>query len=111
MFIVLLLSIFPKTALGSYDVDLPHNNINIKTDQVSGLITFQPTSYQDVVKRYIVFGPRSVENIISQANGIVYGMNSIHGSLALGFFNQDEISNLKLNGYNVMEDLPLELIR
>jgi len=108
LFIVLLLSIFPKTALGSYDVDLPHNNINIKTDQVSGLITFQPTSYQDVVKRYIVFGPRSVENIISQANGIVYGMNSIHGSLALGFFNQDEISNLKLNGYNVMEDLPLE---
>jgi len=108
LIIVLLLSLFPKTALGSYDVDLPHNNINIKTDQVSGLINFQPASYQDVIKRYIVFGPRSVENIVSQASGIVYGMDSNHGSLALGFFNQDEISNLKLNGYNVMEDLPLE---
>src|SRR5579864_7035030 len=108
LIIVLLFSLFPKTVLASYDVDLPKNNINTKTGQVSDLINFQPTSYQDIIKRYIVFGPGSVGNIVSQANGIVYGMDSNHGSLALGFFNQDEISNLKLDGYNVMEDLPLE---
>ena len=41
-------------------------------------------------------------------NDIMYAMDSSHGSLALGFFDQDQVSNLKLNGYNVIEDLPLE---
>ncbi|MDE1845105.1 MAG: S8 family serine peptidase [Thaumarchaeota archaeon] len=108
LIIVLLFSLFPKTVLGSYDVDIPKNNVNVKTDQVSGLINFQPAPYQDMIKRYIVFGPGSVEKIVSQASNIVYGMDSNHGSLAMGFFNQDEVYNLKLNGYNVIEDLPLE---
>ncbi|MDE1728834.1 MAG: S8 family serine peptidase, partial [Thaumarchaeota archaeon] len=105
---ILLFSLFPRTAMGSYDVDLPKNDINIKTDQVSGLINFQPSPYQDVIKRYIVFGSGSVSDIVSRAGNVVYGMDSNHGSIAMGFFNQDEVSNLKLNGYEVVEDLPLE---
>ncbi|SMH72339.1 putative Subtilase family protein [Candidatus Nitrosotalea okcheonensis] len=105
---ILLFSLFPRTAMGSYDMDLPKNNLNIKTDQVSGLINFQPSSYQDVIKRYIVFGSGSVSDIVSRAGNVVYGMDSNHGSVAMGFFNQDEVSNLKLNGYDVVEDLPLE---
>src|SRR5487761_2546737 len=105
---ILLFSLFPKTAMGSYDVDLPKNNINIKTNQVSDLINFQPSSYQDIIKRYIVFGSGSVSDIVSRAGNVIYGMDSDHGSLAMGFFNQDEVSNLKLNGYDVIEDLPLE---
>ncbi|MGI0065812.1 MAG: S8 family serine peptidase, partial [Nitrosotalea sp.] len=105
---ILLFSLFPKTAMGSYDVDLPKNNVNIKTDQVSDLINFQPSPYQDMIKRYIVFGSGSVSDIVSRASNVIYGMDSNHGSLALGFFNQDEVSNLKLNGYEVIEDLPLE---
>src|SRR5574340_1447295 len=93
LIIVLLFSLFPKTVLGSYDVDIPKNNVNVKTDQVSGLINFQPAPYQDMIKRYIVFGPGSVEKIVSQASNIVYGMDSNHGSLAMGFFNQDEVYN------------------
>jgi len=105
---ILLFSLFPKTAMGSYDVDLPKNNVNIQTDQVSGLINFQPSSSQDVIKRYIVFGSGSVSDIISRAGNVVYGMDSNRGSLALGFFNQDQVTNLQLNGYSVIEDLPLE---
>ncbi|HJW19755.1 MAG TPA: S8 family serine peptidase, partial [Candidatus Nitrosotalea sp.] len=105
---ILLFSLFPKTAMGSYDVDLPKNNVNIQTDQVSDLINFQPSSSQDVIKRYIVFGSGSVSDIISRASNVVYGMDSNHGSLALGFFNQDQVTNLQLNGYSVIEDLPLE---
>src|SRR5579872_97794 len=104
---ILLFSLFPKVAL-VYDAHLPTNNVNINVDSVSDLINFQQSSYQDTIKRYIVFGSGSVENIASQASSIIYGMNSNHGSLAMGFFNQDQVSNLKLNGYNVIEDLPLE---
>ncbi len=105
---ILLFSLFPKTAMGSYDIDLPKNNTGIQTDQISDLINFQSSSSQDVIKRYIVSGSGSVSGIISHASDVVYGMDSDHGSLAVGFFNQDEISNLKLNGYTVIEDLPLE---
>src|SRR5579872_7424358 len=104
---ILLFSLFPKISMG-YDADLPKNNTSVNVDSVSDLINFQQSSYQDTIKRYIVFGSGSVENIASQANSIIYGMNSNHGSLAMGFFNQDQVSNLKLNGYNVIEDLPLE---
>ncbi len=105
---ILLFSLFPKAAMGSYDTDLPKNNIHIQTDQASDLINFQPSSYQDTVKRYIVFGSGPVGNIVSLANAVIYGLDSNHGSLALGFFNQDQVSSLKLNGYTVIEDLPLE---
>lgn len=105
---ILLLSLFPKSAIGSYDIDLPKNKTDIKIDQVSDLINFQSSVYQNQIKRYIVFGSGSVTDIVSRANHVTYGVDSDHGSLAMGFFNQDEVSNLKLNGYNVIEDLPLE---
>ena len=105
---ILLFSLFPKSAMGSYDMDLPKNNADIKIDHVSDLINLQPSIYQNQIKRYIVFGSGSVANIVSRANHVTYGINSDHGSLAMGFFNQDEVSNLKLNGYEVIEDLPLE---
>ena len=104
---VLIFSLFPKTATG-FDVDLPKNDTQIKIDNTSDLISFQPSSYHDIVKRYIVSGAGPVEKITSQSSDIIYGINSNHGSLALGFFDQDQVSNLKLNGYNVIEDLPLE---
>ncbi|MDE1770569.1 MAG: S8 family serine peptidase [Thaumarchaeota archaeon] len=105
---ILLFSLFPKSAIGSFDVDLPKNKTDIKLDQVSDLINFQPSASEDQIKRYIVFGSGSVTDIISRANHVIYGMNSNHGSLAMGFFNQDEVTSLKLNGYDVIEDLPLE---
>jgi Subtilase family/Bacterial Ig-like domain (group 3) len=105
---ILLFSLFPKSAIGSYDVDIPKNKADIKMDQVSDLINFRSSAYQDQIKRYIVFGSGSVTNIMSRANNVIYGMDSDHGSLVMGFFSQDEVSNLKLNGYNVIEDLPLE---
>jgi hypothetical protein len=105
---ILLFSLFPKSAIGSYDIDLPKNKTDVKIDQVSDLINFQPSVYQNQIKRYIVFGSGSVSDIISRANHVNYGANLNHGSFAIGFFDQNEVSNLKLNGYNVIEDLPLE---
>ena len=105
---ILLFSLLPKSATGSYDIDLPKNKTDININPVSDLINFQPSIYQDQIKRYIVFGSGSVTDIISRANHVTYGADLNHGSFATGFFNQDEVSNLKLNGYTVIEDLPLE---
>ena len=105
---LLLFSLFPKSAMGSYDVDFAQNKGEIKTDQVSDLISFQSTTNENIIKRYIVFGPSPISNIMPRSNHVIYGMDSDHGSLALGFFSQDEVTSLKLNGYNVIEDLPLE---
>ena len=105
---ILLFSLFPKSAIGSFDIDLPKNKTDVNTDQISDLINFQPSVYKNQIKRYIVFGSGSVSDIVSRANHVTYGADFGRGSFAMGFFNQDEVSNLKLNGYNVIEDLPLE---
>ncbi|MDE1725209.1 MAG: S8 family serine peptidase [Thaumarchaeota archaeon] len=111
---ILLFSLFPKTVTGSYDADLLQNNNSVQnndpvqTEQKSGLITFQHASSQEIVKRYIVFGHGSAENIVSQASNVIYDANYNSGSYVMGLFNQSQVSNLKLNGYNVIEDLPLE---
>src|SRR5713226_3100873 len=104
---LLLLSLFPKSVSGFYDVDVPHQNPEQKIEQ-SGLINLQPTVSENPVKRYIVFGSGSVSDITSRADNVIYGVSSNHGSFVVGVFQQNEVSTLKLQGYNVIEDLPLE---
>lgn len=105
---ILLLSLLPKPAIGSYDVDFTHDIPKVTLNKHSDLITFQQTSNEVNVKRYIVFGSNSISNIISKSNNIIYGTNSNSGSLAVGLFTPEEISTLKSSGYNVMEDQMLE---
>ncbi len=102
---ILVLS-FIRPVAGSFDTDLPRqNNVDNLT---TSLITFQEKTSENVQKRYIVYGSGPISNIISQSNKIIYGADSDSGSLAVGLFSQDQILNLQSNGYNVMEDLPLE---
>ncbi len=105
---LLLISIIPKPVSAYYDVDIPRQTQISITQQTSGLITFQPVSYENSIKRYIVFGSGPISEITQRADNMIYGLNSDHGSFAVGIFNQNEISSLKLDGYNVIEDLPLE---
>jgi hypothetical protein len=105
---LLFFSLFPKSAMGSYDADFSPQNADFKAEQLSDLASFQPVTHENLIKRYIVFGSGPISNIISGADHVIYGMESDHGSLAMGFFGQDQVSSLKLNGYNVIEDLKLE---
>jgi hypothetical protein len=104
---LLLFSLFPKYANAYYDVDIPRQN-QIVTQDKSGLINLQPISYTNPLQRYIVFGSGSISDILSAAHNMIYGVSSSYGSFAVGVFGENEISNLKLKGYNVIEDLPLE---
>ena len=104
---ILVFSLLPKSAIGFYDVDIPHQ-VSEPTIKQSELINFQPSVYENPIKRYIVFGPGHVSDIASRADNVIYGVNSDHGSFVVGTFRQNEVSTLKLQGYNVIEDLPLE---
>ena len=105
---ILILSLLPKPSMASYDTDLPMLKPQFNVDQVSDLITFQNFSSENVIKRYIIFGSGSVSDILSRANNVIYGVNSDHGSFVVGIFGPNEISKIKSEGYNVIEDLPLE---
>ena len=59
---ILVFSLLPKSAIGFYDVDIPHPVLGPKIEQ-SGLINFQPSVYENPIKRYIVFGPGPVSDI------------------------------------------------
>src|SRR5256886_5431042 len=104
---ILVFSLLPKSAIGFYDVDIPHQ-VTEPTIKQSELINFQPSVYENPIKRYIVFGPGSVSDITSRADNVIYGVNSNHGSFVVGAFRQNEVSTLQLQGYNIIEDLPLE---
>ncbi len=104
---LLLFSLFPKSVSAFYDPDIPRQN-PIVIQEKSGLINFQPISNENQLQRYIVFGSGPISDITSEAENVMYGVSSNHGSFAVGIFQQNEISSLKLKGYNVIEDLPLE---
>ncbi len=105
---LLLISIIPKPISGYYDVDVPRNQQIKTTEQTSGLVTFQSVQYENPVKRYLVFGLGSVSDISQRAHNLIYGLDSDHGSFAVGLFDQNAVSDLRLAGYKVIEDLPLE---
>lgn len=106
--IILLLSIIPRPSLGYFDIDVPRPTQTQALLQTSGLMTLQPVSNEDMAKRYLVFGSGSVSDISQRSANLIYGLDSSHGSFAVGMFDQNAISSLKLAGYNVIEDVPLE---
>ncbi|HXX06111.1 MAG TPA: peptidase S8, partial [Candidatus Bathyarchaeia archaeon] len=104
---LLLFSMFPKSVDAFYDPDIPRPN-SVVMQYNSGLIHFQPVSDQNPLQRYIVFGSGPLSDITSEAKNVIYGESSSHGSFAIGIFQQNEVASLKLKGYNVIEDMPLE---
>ncbi len=109
VFLILLLvgAAVPRPAAASFDVDVPPQ-AQAPPVQDTGLITFQPVPEEAAAKRYIVFGPGPVSDISQASSAMIYGLGSGHGSFAVGMFDQQAVSSLRLEGYKVMEDLPLE---
>src|SRR5437879_12746970 len=91
---ILMLSLFPKSVTGFYDVDVPHQNPEQKIEQ-STLISFQPTVYENPIKRYIVFGPGPVSDITSRADNVSQGVNSTHGSFVVGAFRHNDVATIQ----------------
>ena len=83
---------------------IPDFNIEKLPEAVS--LDLSPT--QNAVKRYLVFGPGQINNVYSETKNLVYGINSNERFFSVGIFNENEAVGLKLNGYSVIEDFPLD---
>ena len=73
-----------------------------------GAISLDLSPPQNVVKRYLVFGHDSLNNVYDDTNNIVYGINSNSGFFSVGVFDENEALNLKSKGYYVIEDYMLD---
>jgi len=104
----LIFSTVAKPAFSFYDVDLTNPNQTIDSVEKSGIITFLPESYENPVKRYVVFGSGSISDVRSVAHNLIYEVSSQNGFFSVGVFSQNDILNLKLKGYTIIEDFPLE---
>jgi len=104
----LLFSTVAKPAFSFYDTDLTHPNQTFDFVEKSGIITFLPELYENPIKRYVVFGSGSISDVRSVAHNLIYEISSKNGFFSVGVFSQNDILNLKLKGYTVIEDFPLE---
>ncbi|TSA16317.1 MAG: hypothetical protein D4R72_07150 [Nitrosopumilales archaeon] len=104
----LLFSTVAKPASAFYDVDLIHKNQTVDFVEKSGIITFLPESYENPVKRYVVFGSGPISDVRSIAHNLIYDTISKNGFFSVGVFSQNDVLNLKSKGYTVIEDFPLE---
>ena len=84
----------------------PLPDFDIEKSPKSILLDLSPT--QNPSKRYLVFGPGQISNAYSETKNLVYGINSDQGFFSVGMFNENEAANLKLKGYSVVADFPLD---
>ena len=111
LFLIAFLSIIVLFQGNSYGfiegIDpLPFPDFEIKKSPDSILLDLSPT--QNAAKRYLVFGPGQISNAYSETKNLVYGINSDQGFFSVGMFNENEATNLKLKGYSVVADFPLD---
>ncbi|HMK32318.1 MAG TPA: hypothetical protein VK431_01700, partial [Nitrosopumilaceae archaeon] len=104
----LIFSTVAKPAFSLYDIDLTNPIQSSNFVEKSGIITFLPELYENPVKRYVVFGSGSISDVRSVAHNLIYEISSQNGFFSVGVFSQNDILNLKLKGYTVIEDFPLE---
>ena len=84
----------------------PLPDFDIEKSPKSILLDLSPT--QNAAKRYLVFGSGQISNAYSETKNLVYGINSDQGFFSVGMFNENEAANLKLKGYSVVADFPLD---
>ncbi|KFM20633.1 Extracellular subtilisin-like protease protein [Marine Group I thaumarchaeote SCGC AAA799-D07] len=73
-----------------------------------GTISVDLSPTQNVVKRYLVFGSGELNNAYDGTKNLVYGINSGSEFFSVGIFTENEATNLKLKGYSVIADFPLD---
>ena len=84
----------------------PLPNFDIK--ESSEIISIDVSPQQDLVKRYLVYGPGQLNTVYLESKNLVYGIDSDNGFFSVGVFNEDEVYSIKSKGYTVIEDFLLD---
>ena len=107
MFFVLVF-IFQQSSYGFIEGVEINNFSNLDIDMSSDSIMIDLPRQENLAKRYLVYGSGSLNNAYTDAKNLVYGIDSKKGFFSVGILTENEASQLKLHGYNVIEDFPLD---
>jgi len=103
-----LLILFQQSSYGFIEgtevSTLPNFPLEIESD----IISFDLPNKETLTKRYLVYGSGSLNNAYSDTKNIAYGINSNNGFFSVGVLTESDASKLKLKGYYVIEDFPLD---
>ena len=105
---LLMLFLFQQSSYGFVDgMEVSHfSSLDIDTSLDSILVDLP--IQENLTKRYLVYGSGSLNTVYSDTKNLMYGIDSEKGFFSVGILTENEASKLKLNGYNVIEDFPLD---
>jgi len=81
---------------------------NFDIERTSDIISIDLSHQENLAKRYLVYGSGSLNSAFTDPKNIAYGINSDKGFFSVGILTENEASKLKLKGYYVIEDFPLD---
>ena len=65
-------------------------------------------SNQNTVKRYLIFGSGSIDNVDKTSNSLLQGVTSQNGFFSVGVLSDNQVEKLQNQGYNIIQDVPLD---
>ena len=105
---LLTIFLFQQSSYGFIEGVEISNFSNLDIDRPSDSILIDLPIQENLAKRYLVYGSGSLNNVYSDTKDLLYGIDSEKGFFSVGILTENEASKLKLNGYNVIEDFPLD---
>ena len=111
--IILLTLSFFSNSYGFLGGDLPQQYSQPDTsilDHSSGIVKLNPiiNEQENTQKRYLIFGSVTPNDIKSEINNKINSVQSNNGFFSVVVSTENKISQLKSQGYFVIEDFPLE---
>jgi len=112
--VVLLFSVLVGSSQGFLGGDLPQQNSfqgnNLKIEHSSELVKIEPTilNEQKNVKRYLVFGYGSINDVKTVTSNLIHSVNTKDGFFSVGVFSENEAAKFNAAGYKVVEDFLLD---
>ena len=103
-----LLILFQQTSYGFIEGDEVSTLSNFDIEGTPDAVLIDLPRQENLEKRYLVYGSGSLNNAYANTKNIVYGVDSDKGFFSVGILTENEASKLKLKGYQVTEDFPLD---
>ena len=103
-----LLILFQQSSYGFIEgAEIPTLS-NFDIERTLDTISIDLSHQENPAKRYLVFGSGSLNSVYPDTKNIAYGIDSDKGFFSVGTLTENEASKLKLKGYYVIEDFPLD---
>ncbi len=106
--IFFLLILFQQSSYGFIEGAEVSTLSNFTIDITSDIISMDLPHQENPAKRFLVYGSGSLNSVYPDAKNIAYGIDSGKEFFSVGILTANEASKLKLKGYNVIEDFPLD---